>query len=111
MRRICRCGWRWRTVGLWAKQYPCVLDTYHEILMLNAESAEADMLGWRGVRRDEGHSWAPFSSFVLQKRRIPRNRMCTTAWAICCGYRSNTPRRQASSEAELKENIQTTHRP
>jgi len=29
---------------LWAKQYPCVLDTYHEILMLNAESAEADML-------------------------------------------------------------------
>jgi tetratricopeptide (TPR) repeat protein len=27
-----------------AKQYQCVLDTYHEILMLNAESAEADML-------------------------------------------------------------------
>jgi tetratricopeptide (TPR) repeat protein len=29
---------------LWAKQYQCVLDTYHEILNLNAESAEADML-------------------------------------------------------------------
>ena len=29
---------------LWAKQYQCVLDTYHEILALNAESAEADML-------------------------------------------------------------------
>ncbi|MGA2755120.1 MAG: tetratricopeptide repeat protein [Terracidiphilus sp.] len=29
---------------LWSKQYQCVLDTYHEILMLNAESAEADML-------------------------------------------------------------------
>jgi tetratricopeptide (TPR) repeat protein len=29
---------------LWAKQYRCVLDTYHEILTLNAESAEADML-------------------------------------------------------------------
>ena len=27
-----------------AEQYQCVLDTYHEILMLNAESAEADML-------------------------------------------------------------------
>jgi len=27
-----------------AKQYQCVLDTYHEILLLNAESAEADML-------------------------------------------------------------------
>jgi tetratricopeptide (TPR) repeat protein len=29
---------------LWSKQYKCVLDTYHEILALNAESAEADML-------------------------------------------------------------------
>ena len=29
---------------LWSKQYQCVLDTYHEILTLNAESAEADML-------------------------------------------------------------------
>ena len=29
---------------LWAKQYQCVLDTYHEVLTLNAESAEADML-------------------------------------------------------------------
>ncbi len=29
---------------LWSKQYKCVLDTYHEILMLNSESAEADML-------------------------------------------------------------------
>ena len=29
---------------LWAKQYQCVLDAYHEILALNAESAEADML-------------------------------------------------------------------
>jgi tetratricopeptide (TPR) repeat protein len=29
---------------LWTSQYQCVLDTYHEILTLNAESAEADML-------------------------------------------------------------------
>jgi tetratricopeptide (TPR) repeat protein len=29
---------------LWSKQYQCVLDTYHEMLTLNAESAEADML-------------------------------------------------------------------
>jgi tetratricopeptide (TPR) repeat protein len=27
-----------------ARQYQCVLDVYHEILLLNAESAEADML-------------------------------------------------------------------
>lgn len=29
---------------LWSKQYQCVLDTYKQILALNAESAEADML-------------------------------------------------------------------
>jgi tetratricopeptide (TPR) repeat protein len=29
---------------LWSKRYPCVMDTYRQILTLNAESAEADML-------------------------------------------------------------------
>jgi tetratricopeptide (TPR) repeat protein len=29
---------------LWAEQYACVMSTYHEILALNADSAEADML-------------------------------------------------------------------
>jgi tetratricopeptide (TPR) repeat protein len=29
---------------LWSKQQQCVLDVYHEILMLNPDSAEADML-------------------------------------------------------------------
>lgn len=39
-----------------AKQFQCVLDTYHEILMLNAESAEADMLA--GEALDEMHNSA-----------------------------------------------------
>lgn len=29
---------------LWSKQFQCVLDVYHEILMLNPDSAEADMV-------------------------------------------------------------------
>ncbi|HWG22390.1 MAG TPA: tetratricopeptide repeat protein [Terracidiphilus sp.] len=29
---------------LFAREYPCVLDTFHKIVALNAESAEADML-------------------------------------------------------------------
>ncbi|MBS1803383.1 MAG: tetratricopeptide repeat protein [Acidobacteria bacterium] len=29
---------------LWSKQYSCVQDSFHQILALNAESAEADML-------------------------------------------------------------------
>lgn len=38
---------------LWSRQFQCVLDTYHEILSLNAESAEADMLA--GEASDELH--------------------------------------------------------
>jgi tetratricopeptide (TPR) repeat protein len=41
---------------LWSKQYQCVLDTYHEILLLNAESAEADMLA--GEALDEMKNYA-----------------------------------------------------
>jgi tetratricopeptide (TPR) repeat protein len=37
-----------------ARQFQCVLDTYHEILSLNAESAEADMLA--GEALDEMHN-------------------------------------------------------
>jgi len=29
---------------MWSRQFQCVLDVYHEILMLDAESAESDML-------------------------------------------------------------------
>ena len=39
-----------------ARQFQCVLDTYHEILMLNAESAEADILA--GEALDEMHNSA-----------------------------------------------------
>lgn len=42
---------------LWSKQYQCVMDAYHEILTLNAESAEADMLAGEaldGMKEHEG---------------------------------------------------------
>ena len=39
-----------------SKQFQCVLETYHEILTLNAESAEADMLA--GEALDEMHNTA-----------------------------------------------------
>lgn len=38
---------------LFAHEYPCVLDTFHKIVALNAESAEADMLV--GEALDEMH--------------------------------------------------------
>jgi tetratricopeptide (TPR) repeat protein len=40
------------------KQYPCVLDVYHEILMLNAESAEADMLAGEALDEMNDHPGA-----------------------------------------------------
>lgn len=40
---------------MWSKQYQCVLDTYHEILLLNAESAEADMLAGEALDELKDH--------------------------------------------------------
>jgi len=51
---------------LWSKQYQCVLDTYHEILTLNAESAEADMLAGEALdeMKDHGGAIQQFRSAV-----------------------------------------------
>jgi len=43
---------------LGAKQYPCVLDVYKEILNLNAESAEADMLAGEAMDAMQDHAGA-----------------------------------------------------
>jgi tetratricopeptide (TPR) repeat protein len=40
---------------MWSKQYQCVLDTYREILLLNAESAEADMLAGEAMDELKDH--------------------------------------------------------
>ncbi|MFZ0662885.1 MAG: tetratricopeptide repeat protein [Acidobacteriaceae bacterium] len=41
-----------------SKQYQCVLDVYHEILVLNAESAEADMLAGEALDAMRDHAGA-----------------------------------------------------
>lgn len=43
---------------LWSKQFQCVLDTYHQILDLNAESAEADMLAGEALDQMQNHEGA-----------------------------------------------------
>lgn len=43
---------------LGSKQYQCVLDTYKEILILNAESAEADMLAGEAMDAMQDHAGA-----------------------------------------------------
>jgi tetratricopeptide (TPR) repeat protein len=58
---------------LWSKQYQCVLDTYHEILMLNAESAEADMLAGEALdeMKDHGAAIQQFRAAVKADPNVP----------------------------------------
>src|ERR1035437_6986227 len=58
---------------MWSKQYQCVLDTYHEILMLNAESAEADMLAGEALdeMKDHGGAIQQFRDAVKADPREP----------------------------------------
>ena len=58
---------------LWSKQYKCVLDVYHEILVLNAESAEADMLAGEALdeMKDNAGATAQFRAAVKSDPREP----------------------------------------
>jgi tetratricopeptide (TPR) repeat protein len=58
---------------LWSKQYRCVLDVYHQILSLNAESAEADMLAGEAYdeMRDHQDAIEQFRNAVKADPREP----------------------------------------
>src|ERR1035437_1191988 len=58
---------------LWSKQYQCVLDVYHEILTLNAESAEADMLAGEALdeMKDNAGATQQFRAAVKADPREP----------------------------------------
>lgn len=58
---------------LWSKQYQCVLDVYHEILTLNAESAEADMLAGEALdeMKDPAGAAQQFRAAVKADPREP----------------------------------------
>jgi tetratricopeptide (TPR) repeat protein len=58
---------------LWSKQYPCVMDVYHEILTLNSESAEADMLAGEALdeMKDNEGSTKMFRAAVAANPREP----------------------------------------
>jgi tetratricopeptide (TPR) repeat protein len=58
---------------LWSKQYQCVLDVYHQILLLNAESAEADMLAGEALdeMQDRAGAIEQFRSAVKANPKEP----------------------------------------
>ena len=43
---------------LWSKQYPCVMDVYHEILAIDPNSAEADMIAGEALDEMKDNSGA-----------------------------------------------------
>jgi tetratricopeptide (TPR) repeat protein len=58
---------------LWSKQYQCVMDVYHEILSLDAESAEADMLAGEALdeMKDNEGSTKMFRAAVKANPKEP----------------------------------------
>jgi tetratricopeptide (TPR) repeat protein len=58
---------------LWSKQYQCVLDTYHQILTLDADSAEADMLAGEALDalKDVPGAIQQFRAAVKADPRMP----------------------------------------
>ena len=58
---------------LWSKQYQCVLDVYHEILTLNAESAEADMLAGEALdeMKDKAGAAQQFRAAIKADPKLP----------------------------------------
>jgi tetratricopeptide (TPR) repeat protein len=58
---------------LWTKQYQCVLDVYHEIVTLNADSAEADMLAGEALdeMKDKAAAAQQFRAAVKADPKMP----------------------------------------
>lgn len=58
---------------LWSKQYKCVLDVYHEIVTLNANSAEADMLAGEALdeMKDKTGAAQQFRAAVKADPKMP----------------------------------------
>jgi tetratricopeptide (TPR) repeat protein len=56
-----------------SKQYQCVMDVYQEILLLNAESAEADMLAGEALDETKDHDGAivQFRAAIKADPKVP----------------------------------------
>ncbi len=58
---------------MWSKQYQCVLDTYHQILELNPDSAEAHMLAGEAYdeMKNEAGATQEFRAAVQANPKLP----------------------------------------
>jgi tetratricopeptide (TPR) repeat protein len=85
---------------LWSKQYECVLDAYHEMLTLNAESAEVDMLA--AEAEDE---MKDFDAAIEQFRAAIKANPNEPEVHFGLGYILWTQRRYAESVTEFQAEL------
>jgi len=86
---------------MWSKQYSCVMDTYREILTLNAESAEADMLAGEALdaTRDDMGALAQFQAAEKANPKEP-----FVHFAV--GYLLLTQKRYADAIPEFEADLE-----
>lgn len=85
---------------LWSKQYQCVMDVYHQILTLNAESAEADMLAGEALdeMKDNAGAVAQFQAAEKANPKEPNVH-------FGLGYLYWTQKRYPEALAEFQEEL------
>jgi tetratricopeptide (TPR) repeat protein len=88
---------------LWSRQYQCVLDTYHEILMLNAESAEADMLAGEAMDALKNHGGA-IEQFRAAVKADPREPDAHFGLGYLLWTQKQYPEAASEFQAELANN-------
>ena len=85
---------------LWSKQFQCVLDAYHEMLTLNAESAEVDMLA--GEAED---AMKDFDAAIEQFRAAIKANPNEPEVHFGLGYILWTQRRYADAATEFQAEL------
>ena len=90
---------------LWSKQYQCVLDVYKEILLLNAESAEADMLVGEALD-EKGDDAGAIEQFRAALRSNPKEPNVHFGLAYLLWARNQFPEAAKEFQAELDNDPQ-----
>jgi tetratricopeptide (TPR) repeat protein len=85
---------------LWSKQYDCVMEAYREILILNAESAEADMLAGEALDAQKDYDGA-IQQFRAAEKADPNE----PEVHFGLGYILWTQRRYEEAETELRAEL------
>ena len=87
---------------LWAKQYSCALDEFHQILQQNPDSAAAHVFSGEAL---DGLGRTPEAIAEFQaaaKSFSARSRMCILAWVTCSGNHISTTKLNVSLRANWR---------